>query len=73
MVRLGDYIQLVSGFPFEATRFNDRREGMPVARIRDVVRSYTETYYDGVYPDEAQIRNGDLLVGIGQPPEVRHS
>jgi type I restriction enzyme S subunit len=43
--------------------FTTQRKGLPVVRIRDVVRGRTETYYTGEYPDSAVIR-GDLLIGM---------
>ena len=61
-VRLGECIKIVSGYPFEAARFNESRDGLPVARIRDVVRGHSETHYSGTYPENSKIENGDLLV-----------
>ena len=41
-------------------------------RIRDVVRGFTETYYDGEFDDKYLINQGDLLVGMdGQFNAVR--
>ncbi|MFN7564743.1 MAG: restriction endonuclease subunit S [Prosthecobacter sp.] len=61
---LGDCIRITSGFPFEAAKFNDQRNGLPVVRIRDVVRGFSETYYLGDYPKTAELSNGDLLIGM---------
>jgi type I restriction enzyme S subunit len=62
-VPLGQVAQIVNGFPFSSSRFN-RTSGVPVARIRDVVRGHSETYYDGSVNGAPVIDDGDLLVGM---------
>ena len=37
---------------------------MPLVRIRDVKRGYSETFYTGDFPTEYIIRGGDLLIGM---------
>jgi type I restriction enzyme S subunit len=64
LVQIGDCAKVVNGFAFKSELFTTERKGLPVVRIRDVVRGRTETYYTGEYPDSAVIRNGDLLVGM---------
>lgn len=44
--------------------FTIERRGLPIARIRDVIRGRSETYYTGDYPTSAVIQNGDLLIGM---------
>ena len=60
---LGDFIQITSGFAFPSEYFS-AAEGMPLIRIRDVVRGRTETRYTGPYDKSFIVDNGDLLVGM---------
>ena len=46
--RLGDHVEILSGFAFDSSRFANDGE-MPLIRIRDVVRGRTETYYSGQF------------------------
>lgn len=64
LVKVCDCARIVNGFAFRSNLFTTVREGLPVIRIRDVVRGRSETYYKGEYPDGAVIRNGDLLIGM---------
>ena len=71
IAKLGDHIQVLSGFAFNSKKFSDS-EGVPLIRIRDVVRGFTETYYDGEFDNKYLINQGDLLVGMdGQFNAVR--
>jgi len=63
-LKLGECVQIINGFAFDSERFTAERKGFPLARIRDVVRGYSETYYIGDYPDSVVIQNGDLLIGM---------
>src|SRR5579859_1550620 len=64
LVQVGDCAHIVNGFAFKSELFTTERTGLPVIRIRDVVRGRSETYYTGKYPDSAVICNGDLLMGM---------
>ena len=44
--KLGDAVDILSGFAFQAELFNDT-EGLPVIRIRDVLRGFSNTRYSG--------------------------
>lgn len=61
--RLGDHVEILSGFAFDSSRFASEGE-MPLIRIRDVVRGRTETYYSGPFEERFVVRKGDLLVGM---------
>jgi type I restriction enzyme S subunit len=63
-VQIGDCARVVNGFAFKSELFTAERTGLPVVRIREVVRGHSETRYTGEYPESAVIRNGDLLVGM---------
>ncbi|MEP0357403.1 restriction endonuclease subunit S [Paraglaciecola sp.] len=62
LVKIGEHLNVLSGFAFKSSMFSDK--GMPLVRIRDVVRGRTTTYYSGDYSSEYIIRKGDLLVGM---------
>ena len=51
------------GFPFDSSKFSTS-EGMPLIRIRDVVRGYSETFTTEEYKEEYIVNKGDLLIGM---------
>lgn len=63
MTKLGQYIDVKSGFAFKSSKFGDNGD-LPIARIRDVIRGFSKTFYSGEYLHDFVIKNGDLLVGM---------
>lgn len=63
-VQLGTLVKITSGFAFKSNLFNTNHNGLPLIRIRDVVRGYSDTYYEGEYKTEYLIQNGDALIGM---------
>ena len=63
MKKLSDYAEVISGFAFDSNLFNDVK-GMPLVRIRDIRRGYTETYTTEEYKDEYIIKKDDILIGM---------
>ena len=63
-VKLGEIADIQNGFAFKSAKFNKQQEGMPLIRIRDVVKDDTETFYTGEYEPEYMVQPGDLLVGM---------
>ena len=61
-VAIGTQLKLTSGFPFASSNFSN--EGFPLIRIRDVLTSQTETYYQGVFLPGYIVKKGDILVGM---------
>ena len=51
------------GFPFDSAKFSGSN-GMPLIRIRDVVRGYSETYTTEEYKSEYIVHENDLLIGM---------
>lgn len=51
------------GFPFDSAKFSTTG-GMPLIRIRDVVRGYSETYTTEEYKEEYIVNKDDLLIGM---------
>lgn len=62
--KLLDVADVLYGAPFNAKQFNNDSEGMPLIRIRDIMRGYTETFYTGEYDDKYIIHEGDILIGM---------
>jgi len=61
--KLGDLLEIQSGFPFKSELFNDT-DGFPLIRIRNINPSSTTTKYRGDYAPEYVVNNGDLLIGM---------
>lgn len=51
------------GYPFDSSKFSDT-EGMPLIRIRDVVRGYSETFTTEEYNPIYVVNSGDILIGM---------
>ena len=64
MVKLGEVSDVVSGFAFDSKQFTDDSTAMPIIRIRDVVRGFTETYTTERYDKKYVVKKGDLLIGM---------
>ena len=64
-VELGEYVSVLSGYPFQSDLFSDNAEGRrPLIRIRDVIAGKTSTYTSEDCPDDYIIHNGDCLIGM---------
>lgn len=61
---------VLSGFPFNSEKFSSDT-GFPLIRIRDITSGVIGTYYDGKYPKEYIIHNGDFLLGMDGDFNVR--
>ncbi len=62
-VRLGEIADIQNGFAFKSAKFS-KQDGVPLIRIRDVVKVDTETFYTGEFEPEYMVQPGDLLVGM---------
>ena len=63
-VRLGDVCEIVNGFAFDSKLFNSDKNGVPLIRIRDVVRGFSETYTTENADSRFLVKVGDLLIGM---------
>jgi type I restriction enzyme S subunit len=64
-VRLADVANILNGFAFESRWFGANPEkGHPLIRIRDVLRSKSDTYYEGEFDPAYLVHRGDLLIGM---------
>lgn len=64
MTKLTDVCDIQYGYAFDSRCFSDDETYLPLIRIRDVKRGYSETFYNGDYPEEYIVHTGDLLVGM---------
>ena len=62
--KFGDVVSIRSGYAFKSSLFNAGPDGLPLVRIRDVVRGYSKTFYNGPYDEKYIIKNGDQLIGM---------
>lgn len=62
--KLPELCDIQYGYAFDSAGFTDDETYMPLVRIRDVKRGYSETFFNGYYPEEYVIHTGDLLVGM---------
>jgi len=62
--RLGNSFEILSGFPFDSSLFNEEGNGLPLIRVRDVNNGYSGQYYSGEYDESYVINNGDLLISL---------
>jgi type I restriction enzyme S subunit len=62
-VRLGDVCSILNGYPFPSGQFS-ARGGFRLLRIRDIMRSSTETGFVGDYDPLYVVRRGELVVGM---------
>lgn len=61
---LENLLRIQNGFAFESERFNDDKRGLPLIRIRDLARGYSETFYDGDHDAAYEVNDGDFLIGM---------
>lgn len=62
--QLSEVAKLDYGFAFDSKQFNTDGRGLPLVRIRDVVRGRSDTYYSGEYADRYLVKDGDYLIGM---------
>lgn len=63
-VKLTDLCNIQYGYAFDSGNFTDDESYIPLVRIRDVKRGFSETYYSGEYSEEYILHPGDLLIGM---------
>ncbi|WP_157208833.1 restriction endonuclease subunit S [Mariniflexile maritimum] len=64
LVELDGYIEILSGYAFDSNLFNDKGDGVPLIRIRDVGKNISNTYYPGEYNEKFIVKDGDFLIGM---------
>ena len=62
MKKLKDICEIQYGYAFDSKCFTDDSAYPQLARIRDVKRGYSDTYYSGEYSDEYVLLQGTYLL-----------
>lgn len=62
-VPLKSVAKVINGYAFKSKQFN-ASNGTPLIRIRDVLKGYTQTFYEGEIPDGYWVERDDILVGM---------
>jgi type I restriction enzyme, S subunit len=63
-VSLYDFADIQMGFAFKAEAFNDKGEGNPIIRIRDIPNQITKSYTTQEVEPTYFVEKGDLLIGM---------
>lgn len=64
MAKLSELCDIQYGYAFDSSAFTKDNTYPQLARIRDVKRGYSETFYNGNFPEEYVLSAGDLLIGM---------
>ncbi len=62
--KLTDICQIQYGYAFDSKCFCDDEQYPQLVRIRDVIRGYSETHYNGIIPNGYDVYKGDYLIGM---------
>ena len=62
--KLGEVCDFIFGYSFKAEDFNETGRGLPVIRIGDIDKGFTEKFYDKEYDKRYLVDNGDILIGL---------
>ncbi|WP_251861428.1 restriction endonuclease subunit S [Clostridium sp. Marseille-Q2269] len=60
----GKLVKIDSGYAFKSNLFNDKNEGMPIIRIRDVNVGKSNTYYSGEYDKKYVVKDCEMLISM---------
>lgn len=62
-IKLARVATVVNGFAFKSKNFS-QDSGIPLIRIRDILKGKTQTFYNGEIPEGYWVEQGDILVGM---------
>lgn len=62
-IPLGELTEILSGFAFKSSCFGSEGD-LPIVRIRDVARGYSDTFYTGDYNNRYLVNDGDMLISM---------
>lgn len=68
---LPEICRIQYGYAFDSAKFSDS-EGIPLIRIRDVVRGFSETYTTETCGAEYIVNDGDMLIGMDGEFNIAH-
>ena len=69
--KLPEICKIQYGYAFDSGKFTVDA-GIPLIRIRDVVRGYSETYTTEGCSEEYTVNNGDMLIGMDGEFNIAH-
>ena len=69
--KLVDICRIQYGYAFDSAKFSDS-DGIPLIRIRDVVRGYSETFTTEQCTKEYIVNDGDMLIGMDGEFNIAH-
>lgn len=64
LVKLGSLCDIQNGFAFDSKLFNNDGKGLPLIRIRDIKRGYSETFTTEKCDNAYVVKDGDYLIGM---------
>jgi type I restriction enzyme, S subunit len=62
-IELKSVANVTNGFAFKSKLFS-KSEGVPIIRIRDILKAEPKTFYTGETPEGYWVNHGDLLIGM---------
>lgn len=62
--KLGEYVRFQTGFPFSSAFFNQANRGIRLIKNRDLRSDDSIYYFNGEYPKDFIVNDGDLLIGM---------
>jgi type I restriction enzyme, S subunit len=62
--KLSGLLSIQNGFAFKSELFNSAGAGLPIIRIRDIGRGYSETFYNGTFDKSYLVHHRDFLIGM---------
>lgn len=62
--RIYEYVDVIYGAPYKSSLFNDKKEGLPLIRIRDLKTNNPQFYTPEILPNTEYIEAGDIVAGM---------
>ena len=59
-----EYVDFIYGAPYKSNLFNDKKEGLPLIRIRDLKDCSPQFYTPEILPKTEYVKAGDVLAGM---------
>lgn len=61
---LSTVCKVQNGYAFDSKLFHDEKRGLPLIRIRDIKRGYSQTYTEETCASCFSVTDGDMLIGM---------
>lgn len=58
------YVDVIYGAPYKSSLFNEKKEGLPLIRIRDLKTNFPQVYTSETLPTTEYIEAGDIVAGM---------